>query len=75
MLITVSLAQFIIIDVNNKIEIYKFQVLACVSAASFHFPIGIIIGFSAIMIPQLQAPDSEIPLDKEGASWIGNYCF
>lgn len=32
---------------------------------------GMPIGFSAILLPQLQAPDSSMPTDDDWASWIG----
>lgn len=32
---------------------------------------GLIFGFSAVVIPQLQAADSLIKIDENQASWIG----
>jgi hypothetical protein len=37
--------------------------------------VGIVVGYSAILIPQLEAPDSEIPVTKEETSWIGKVLF
>lgn len=48
------------------------QVLACLSAASFHFPVGIVVSFSAILIPQLEAEDSDIKVTTEDTSWIAS---
>ncbi|KAK9509422.1 hypothetical protein O3M35_006746 [Rhynocoris fuscipes] len=48
------------------------QILACISAASFHLPVGIVVGYSAILIPQLEAEDSEIPVTKDQTSWIAS---
>jgi hypothetical protein len=34
---------------------------------------GLIFGFSAVVIPKLQAATSEIPIDESQSSWIGMY--
>jgi hypothetical protein len=34
---------------------------------------GLIFGFSAVVIPQLEAADSLIPIDEYQASWVGEY--
>lgn len=52
------------------------QVLACVSAASFHFPIGLVVAYSAIMLVQLEeTPDEDIRIDPDKKSWIGKFFF
>lgn len=33
---------------------------------------GMVFGFSAVVLPQLQEPDSIIPITEDEASWIGN---
>ena len=35
--------------------------------------LGASLGFSAILLPQLQANTSTIPTDENTGSWIGNY--
>lgn len=49
------------------------QILACLSAASFFFPSGFSLAFSAVLIPQLQQPFSDIPVTTEDISWIGKH--
>jgi SP family facilitated glucose transporter-like MFS transporter 8 len=34
---------------------------------------GLVFGFSAVAIPQLQEADSIIKINEEQASWIGRY--
>lgn len=49
------------------------QVLACVSAASFHLPIGLVVAYSAILLDQLEnKPDPSIIMDENIASWIAS---
>nr|XP_014275854.1 facilitated trehalose transporter Tret1-2 homolog [Halyomorpha halys] len=48
------------------------QILACIAAASFHLPVGIVVAYSAILIPQLESKDSEIPVTKEQTAWIAS---
>lgn len=48
------------------------QILACISAASYHFPVGAVVAFSAVLIPKLQEADSDIKVNLEETSWIGN---
>ncbi|CAH2216794.1 jg2069, partial [Pararge aegeria aegeria] len=33
---------------------------------------GLVMGFAAILLPQLRQPDSIIPIDDTSGSWIGN---
>ncbi|KAG8260626.1 hypothetical protein J6590_092723 [Homalodisca vitripennis] len=46
------------------------QILACLCAASYHIANGFILGFSAILIPQIEAVGSEIHFNKHEISWI-----
>ena len=50
------------------------QVLACISAASFHLPIGLVVAYSAILLDQLEEKDAEIVITPSEGSWIGEYC-
>lgn len=47
------------------------QVLAAFIANIGTINTGLIFGFSAVVIPQLQAPSSTITIDESQASWIG----
>ncbi|XKL68615.1 hypothetical protein PGB90_006384 [Kerria lacca] len=48
------------------------QVLACLSAASFHLPVGLIVAYSAILLDQLDKTDSEFIITEDEASWIAS---
>lgn len=47
------------------------QVLAAFVANIASLNTGLIFGFSAVVIPQLQAASSSIPIDESQTSWIG----
>lgn len=47
------------------------QVLAAFVANIGTVNTGLVFGFSAVVLPQLQSPNSTIPIDEEQASWIG----
>lgn len=49
----------------------RAEILASVSAASINIQVGLILAYSAILIPQLTAPDTEIAVTKTEISWIG----
>lgn len=34
---------------------------------------GMVIGYSAILLPEIQRTDSTIQITREQASWIGSY--
>uniref|UniRef100_A0A1B6MDF6 Major facilitator superfamily (MFS) profile domain-containing protein n=1 Tax=Graphocephala atropunctata TaxID=36148 RepID=A0A1B6MDF6_9HEMI len=57
---------------NASISTLRPQIIACICTAAFHLTAGITLGFSAILIPQLEAPDSEIKVNKEDISWIAS---
>lgn len=48
------------------------QIVAAVLTASFHIVIGIALAFSAIVIPILESPDSDIHATIEESSWIAS---
>ncbi|RZF46583.1 hypothetical protein LSTR_LSTR002915 [Laodelphax striatellus] len=50
----------------------KPSIFACISAASFHFPVGVVVAFSAILIPQLEHEKSDIKVTKEETAWIAS---
>jgi hypothetical protein len=35
--------------------------------------VGFSLAYSAILIPQIEAPDSDLEIDKEDTPWLGNY--
>lgn len=49
------------------------QVIAAFVANLGTINTGLIFGFSAVVIPQLQAADSLIPVDESQSSWVGTY--
>lgn len=51
------------------------QILAAFVANIGTINTGLIFGFSAVAIPQLQQPDSKIQIDEYQASWIGESIF
>ncbi|KAE8750606.1 hypothetical protein FOCC_FOCC002586 [Frankliniella occidentalis] len=44
--------------------------LACVVANSFYLPDGAVLGYSAILIPQLELPKSEITVTRLQTAWL-----
>ncbi|XP_055607922.1 uncharacterized protein LOC129755448 [Uranotaenia lowii] len=51
------------------------QVIAAFIANIGTINTGLIFGFSAVVIPQLQAPDTLIPVDESQSSWVGKWSF
>lgn len=47
------------------------QVVAAFIANLGTINTGLVFGFSAVVIPQLEQEDSVIPIDENQASWIG----
>ncbi|KAK3912524.1 Facilitated trehalose transporter Tret1-2-like protein [Frankliniella fusca] len=48
------------------------EVLACCSALSFHFALGLVLAFSAVLLPQLEDPNSDLKISKEEASLVAS---
>ncbi|XP_021926811.1 facilitated trehalose transporter Tret1-2 homolog isoform X2 [Zootermopsis nevadensis] len=48
------------------------QIFAAISAGSFHVVVGFSLAYSAILIPQLEAPDSDLEIDKENTPWLAS---
>lgn len=48
------------------------QIIACISVAAYHLPVGLVVGYSAILIPQLLSPTTEIPITKSESAWIAS---
>jgi hypothetical protein len=34
--------------------------------------VGFSLAYSAILIPQIEAPESDLEIDKESTPWLGN---
>jgi hypothetical protein len=49
------------------------QIIAAFIANIGPMNTGLIFGFSAVVIPQLQSPSSSIPIDESQSSWVGEY--
>lgn len=47
------------------------QVIAALIANLGTINTGLVFGFSAVVIPQLKAKDSIIPIDEVQESWVG----
>ena len=60
---------------DETLIIQLFQFLAGVVANLPGLSAGFSMGFSAILIPQLQKPDAEISATLEQGSWIGRISF
>lgn len=60
-------------DIHSKEDRGKAfrQVVAAFIANLGTINTGLVFGFSAVVIPQLQQEDSIIPIDENQASWIG----
>lgn len=52
---------------------YNFlkQIIGAAVAASFHIVVGISLAYSAILLPQLNAKDSDLKVTVDEGSWIG----
>uniref|UniRef100_A0A8D8FX92 Facilitated trehalose transporter Tret1 n=3 Tax=Culex pipiens TaxID=7175 RepID=A0A8D8FX92_CULPI len=48
------------------------QIFSAIIAAAFHIVIGISLAYSAILIPQLEDPSSDIVVTKSQSSWIAS---
>ncbi|XP_044741056.1 facilitated trehalose transporter Tret1-2 homolog isoform X2 [Chrysoperla carnea] len=48
------------------------QILASVFAASYHIAVGIALAYSAILIPQLEDPASDIKVTQSQSSWLAS---
>lgn len=63
-----SCIHFVLNDACHPVHV---QVLACCSALSFHFALGLVLAYSAVLLPQLEAPDSDLKIAKDQASLVG----
>ena len=56
-------------NLNDAIE--NCQIAACIIAAMFHIAVGLSMAYSAVLVPSLEAQDSDIPASREETSWMG----
>lgn len=50
------------ISANIKPEnIFSFQIISAILAASFHLVVGMALSYSAVLVPQIEMEDSDIP--------------
>lgn len=57
---------------TNNLRTALPQAFVAVVAGSFHIVIGISLAFSAILIPQVEAPDSDLKLTPGQTSWVAS---
>lgn len=63
---------YIQVDLNVvSLKCKQFQIFASIGTTATTISVGMTIGFSAILLPELQRPDSPIQVNVETASWIG----
>ena len=55
----------------SNVYVAYFQLVAAIIACMPSVSGGLTYGFSAILIPQLQDPESDIQITLEQGSWIG----
>lgn len=48
------------------------QVFVAIVVPSFHIIYGIGLAFSAILIPQVEAPDTDLKMTQEETSWVAS---
>ncbi|KAJ8686483.1 hypothetical protein QAD02_022277 [Eretmocerus hayati] len=48
------------------------EIAACIIAATFHIGVGLSMAFSAILVPSLEDPNSDIHATKSQTSWIAS---
>ncbi|XP_065350150.1 facilitated trehalose transporter Tret1-2 homolog [Cloeon dipterum] len=68
----ISIKQQLEQDGKNKLGSVAKEVLTVLLADLSSFGNGLILGYSAIALPQLQHPDSWLPVDEDEASWIAS---
>ena len=55
--------------------LYFFKIYSSIIAASFHIVIGIALAFSAVLVPQLESPDSDIPCESKTLTSLVASCI
>ncbi|KAJ4439535.1 hypothetical protein ANN_07659 [Periplaneta americana] len=61
----------ILLEASKEIGL-EYKIFAAISAGSFHVVVGFALAYSAILIPQLEAEDSDLPIDSDKSPWLAS---
>jgi hypothetical protein len=75
LLLPVFLAQVTHANLCTDTRLTLLQLLVAGAAFILAAGIGMPIGYSAVLLPQLQHVNSTLPTDDEIGSWIGKYFY
>jgi hypothetical protein len=58
-------------DESNKVDVAMLKTLSVGAVVLYGTILGATMGYSAVLLPQLQSNASSRPTDEETGSWIG----